>query len=171
MGTLQEDLSTFLIISHSILRMSSVTDKSYRENQNTHFMFSKFFFSKNCALYDIMWKKNCGARQATGDYIIEHMHIGCWITKATDTLSICNTCSFPTATMVTRMHLSVILYVHRLSCLMCYTGHPKYSAARHRIVRKELNVIKIVVENQLCYVLCNFLGVWFDISFVPQVTK
>jgi hypothetical protein len=171
MGTLQEDLSTFLIISHSILRMSSVTDKSCRENQ-THVLCSvNFFPPKNCALYEIMWKKNCGARQATGDYITEHMHIGCWITKATDTLRICNTRSFPTATMVTRMRLSVILYVHRLSCLMCYTGHPKYPAARHWIVMKELNVIKIAVENQLCYVLCNFFGVWFDISFVPQVTK
>jgi len=42
---------------------------------------------------------------------------------------------------------------------MCYTGHLKYPAVRHRIVGKELNVMKIVVENQLCYVLRYFLGV------------
>ena len=75
-------------------------------------------------------EKNCGARQATGDYIIQHMRIACWITKATDTLRIRNTYSFPTATVVTQMCLSVILFVHHLSCLMCYTGRPKYPAAR-----------------------------------------
>ena len=38
---------TFSIISHSILiRMRNVSDESCRENQNTHFMFDAFFFSK-----------------------------------------------------------------------------------------------------------------------------
>ena len=41
----------------------------------------------------------------------------CWITKATDTLRICNTyCSY-TATKVTRTCLNVTLYVQCLSCL------------------------------------------------------
>ena len=36
-GTLNEDQYTFLIISHSVvLRMKNVSDKSCRENQNTH---------------------------------------------------------------------------------------------------------------------------------------
>jgi hypothetical protein len=34
--------------------MRNVSDKSYRENQNTHFMFSNLF--ENCAIYEIMWK-------------------------------------------------------------------------------------------------------------------
>jgi len=38
---LHEDLCTFMI-SHSGLRMRPVLDKSCRENQNTHFMFSNF---------------------------------------------------------------------------------------------------------------------------------
>jgi hypothetical protein len=47
---------TFFIISRSILiRMRNVSDKSSRENQNTHFVFSNFFF-KSRAVCEIMWK-------------------------------------------------------------------------------------------------------------------
>jgi hypothetical protein len=43
--TLREDQYTFFIISHSVLlRMRNVSDKSCRENQNTHFVFNKCFF-------------------------------------------------------------------------------------------------------------------------------
>jgi hypothetical protein len=43
-ATLHEDQYTFLIISRSIpLRMRNVSDKSCRENQNTHFIFNDFF--------------------------------------------------------------------------------------------------------------------------------
>jgi len=46
----------FFIISRSVLlRMRSVSDKSFRENQNTYFVFSIFFFDK-CVLYEIMLK-------------------------------------------------------------------------------------------------------------------
>jgi len=42
-----EDQYTFLIISRSfLLRMRNVWDKSCIENQNTHFVFGNFFFSK-----------------------------------------------------------------------------------------------------------------------------
>jgi hypothetical protein len=43
--TLQEDQSTFLIISRSfLLRTRNISDKRCTENQNTHFVFSDFFF-------------------------------------------------------------------------------------------------------------------------------
>jgi len=43
-GTLHEDQYTFLIISCSvIIRGRNVSEKSCRENQNTHFVFSNFF--------------------------------------------------------------------------------------------------------------------------------
>jgi hypothetical protein len=43
-GTLHEDVFTFMTISRQILlRMKNVLDKYYRENQNTHFMFSNVF--------------------------------------------------------------------------------------------------------------------------------
>jgi hypothetical protein len=41
-GTLHEN-STFVKISRSVLlRMRNVSDKSRRENKNTHFMFNNF---------------------------------------------------------------------------------------------------------------------------------
>jgi hypothetical protein len=56
MGTLQEDVCTFMIVSHSIrLGMRNVSDQSCRGSQNTQFMF-KNFFSENHAIYQIMWE-------------------------------------------------------------------------------------------------------------------
>jgi hypothetical protein len=48
-------LGTFIVISRRILiKMRNVSDKSCIEYQNTHFMLK--FFSRNLALYEIMWK-------------------------------------------------------------------------------------------------------------------
>jgi len=45
-----------MIISRSfLLGIRNISDKSCRENQNTHFVFSNFFFL-NRAVYEIMWK-------------------------------------------------------------------------------------------------------------------
>jgi len=50
-GTLHDYLCKF-IISHSILpRMRNVLDRSCKENQNTHFIFSNFI-RKSCRLRD-----------------------------------------------------------------------------------------------------------------------
>jgi len=46
-GTLHEDLRTLMIISgRSTRKMRDVTDKSCRDNQNTLFVISNFFFPK-----------------------------------------------------------------------------------------------------------------------------
>ena len=49
---------------------------------------------------------------------IWRMRIACWINKTTDThtlaLTTCNTYCFSTATIGTRRHLNVTLYVHRI---------------------------------------------------------
>jgi len=46
-STLRKDQYTLFIISRSVLlRMGNVSDKSCRENQNTHFVFSNYVFSK-----------------------------------------------------------------------------------------------------------------------------
>jgi len=48
------DKLTFMIISHSvILRMRNILERHFRENQNTYFMSSNFFF-ENRAVYEIM---------------------------------------------------------------------------------------------------------------------
>jgi hypothetical protein len=55
----------FFIISHSfLLRMRNVSDKSYRENQNTYFAFSKFFLE--------IVEKYCRAEQATDNMVHAH---------------------------------------------------------------------------------------------------
>jgi hypothetical protein len=69
--------------------MRNVSDKSCRENKNTHFIFSNIFpkivrFLDNVEKYDI-------AGQATDDNIIRSMHFASWVTKATGTLTIRNT--------------------------------------------------------------------------------
>jgi len=46
------------------------------------------------------------------------MRIACWMTKATDTPRICNTCCLSTATVVTWRRLCVT-FVRRIHCLCC----------------------------------------------------
>ena len=75
----------FILSRLSLRRMRSVSDRSCKENQNTHFMFNNFYFSENRAVYEIMWKKYCTARQSTDDNTIRRMRIACWITKPTQT--------------------------------------------------------------------------------------
>jgi len=52
--------------------MRNVSDKSCRENENTHFVF-KTFFCLNSAYYEIGWKKYSRAGQATDDNMA-HAH-------------------------------------------------------------------------------------------------
>jgi hypothetical protein len=70
--------------------MRNVSDKSCRENQNTHFVFSNVFFEIR-AVYEILWKNTVerGRPQMT----VWRMRIACWTTKATHTRN-CNTYCF-----------------------------------------------------------------------------
>jgi len=120
MCTLHEDRCTFMKISCWILlRMRNASDKSCRESQNTHFMFSKFF-KKPCCIWDNVEK--CGTvRQAKDDTVcvIQCMRSACWITMARHIFAICNTYCFSTATVVLQMHLSVT-FIHTLPLLFGY---------------------------------------------------
>ena len=89
-GAFHEGQYTFLIISRSfLLRMKNVSDKSRRENRNTHPVFSNFFIyicRKSWRLRDNMEKKyivDLDRPQMT----IQRLRIACWIRKATNTLS------------------------------------------------------------------------------------
>ena len=115
-----------------LLIMRNVTEKSCREYQNIHVMFSNFFpktvpFMRQCG--------KCGG--ATSENTISRMRFVCWINKArrahahadahatgTHTLESthtqprsdrCNMYCFSTATVVSRTHLCVRWYVHCLS--------------------------------------------------------
>jgi hypothetical protein len=58
------------------------SDKICRENQNTQFMFSNFFFSKIEPFINV--KKYGSAGQVIDDSIIWRMHFACQINKPTE---------------------------------------------------------------------------------------
>jgi hypothetical protein len=72
-----------LIVSRSVLpKMKNVSDKSCRENRNTHFMSNNF---ENHAVFEVMWKQNVG--QGRTQMTIWRMRNACWIPWATKTHS------------------------------------------------------------------------------------
>ena len=114
--------------------MRNVTDKSCRENQNTHFVFNNFF-PKILRLWDNL-EEYCRAGQATYDNMT---HANCmldnWSFK--HTLIICNTYCISTATVVSRTHLNVALHVLwpvlsyvTLYCLLLWFYCNKYLKSR-----------------------------------------
>jgi hypothetical protein len=113
---MKTDICTFLITSRWILlRMRNVSDKSCRENQNTHFVFGDFFESRT--VYEIIWKNMVepGRPQMT----VRRMRIACWIPKATNTHWGCNAYCFSTASVVTQTRLIscfVKLHVYIIIC-------------------------------------------------------
>jgi hypothetical protein len=87
--------------------MRNVSDEIV-EKIKTHILCSITSFRKPCRWWDNL-EKYGRDRQATND----NMGFACWISKATNThLEYC----FSTPTMVTRMHLNVMLYIRSLSC-------------------------------------------------------
>jgi hypothetical protein len=106
--TLHDNLCTFMKISCSVLRMRNIWDKSCRENQNTHFMFSNLF-SENYAIY----VEKCGrARQGTDDSVVWCMWFVCWMTKATCTYPECVILiAFPQQQWLCK-HTSVLRYMY-----------------------------------------------------------
>ena len=64
----------------------NVSDKSCRENQNTHFVFDNvFFFFENRAVYEIMWKNI--VEQGGPQMAVWRMRISREVPKATNTHS------------------------------------------------------------------------------------
>jgi hypothetical protein len=120
-GTLHEHTCTFMIISRSVpLRVRNVSDKSCRQNQNTHFMFSEFS-QKSCRLWDNV-EKHGTARQATDVNIIQRMRFACWMTKAADTHSeYVILIAFPRQQWLRERALMLCLLPALLSVKLCYS--------------------------------------------------
>jgi hypothetical protein len=76
---------TFLIISHSVLRMKDVSEKKSRENPNTYFVFSNFF--EYHAIYEITWKNT--AERGKPQTKLWCMLTAFWIPKARNTHTSC----------------------------------------------------------------------------------
>ena len=103
------------IISRSVLLRMRNSDKSFRENQNTHFIINNFFFfRKSCHVWDNV-EKYYRTGEAT-DVNMAHAHcmLDIWCYK--HRIRIRNIYYFSTARVVARTRLNVTLYVHCLSC-------------------------------------------------------
>jgi hypothetical protein len=98
-----------MTISRSILPIMRNILVKVVEKIKTHILCSMTV--SNGAVYGIMWK-NMIQPFRPHDSIIRNTLIGCWRTKATDTLRKCHTFCFSTVRMVTRKRLSVKFYVH-----------------------------------------------------------
>jgi hypothetical protein len=102
---------SILIIPCSGLRMRNVSDKSCRENQNTHFMFSNFVYFLNfkSCLYDVMWKNIVEVDRP--QMTIRSMRIVCWLPDATNTFT----------QYVILIALPLQQWLHKCVSLLCYT--------------------------------------------------
>ena len=78
-GALLEYRYTFLIISRSfLLRIKPISDKIFKSNQYTLFVFSNFFFFfENRAFYEKMLKRNV-VEVVRPQITIWRMRIACW---------------------------------------------------------------------------------------------
>jgi hypothetical protein len=78
MAIIREEKYSFLFISRSLLlRTGNISDKTYRENQNTHFIPSKLY-PENHVVYGIKRKNIFTAEQTTGDNMA---HVHCMLDK------------------------------------------------------------------------------------------
>ena len=84
-GALHADQYTVLITSRSVLlRMSNVSDRNRRENQNTLFIFNNFFF-ENRAIYKIELQNFIEPDRP--QMVIWPMCIACWRPNTSNTHS------------------------------------------------------------------------------------
>jgi hypothetical protein len=102
-------------VSRSILlEVRTVLDKVLEKKSKHTFCVQYLSFRKTCRLWGNV-EKFGGAGQATYNNTTLPMRFACWITKATDTLRMCNTYCLSTAAMVTWRCPSVTFYVRCLS--------------------------------------------------------
>ena len=116
----------FIVSRSVLLKMRDVSDKSCREDQNTHFVFSIFF--KSCLLWHNV-EKYCSDGWATDDNMA---HAHCMLDTQGYKHSGKNIqylLLFP-ATVVVRTRFVVTLYVHCLSGLYNRDGVCVYCAVR-----------------------------------------
>ena len=96
-------------------RKRNVSDKSCRENQNIHFMFS-MCFSEGRNVYEIMWKNMVQTDRHWWKHNTQHAHCMLDNQGYKHRPRLCNTYCLSTATMVARTRLNIMLRVHCLSC-------------------------------------------------------
>jgi hypothetical protein len=131
-----------------------------------HFKFN--FFTRNCAVSDIMWKnaeKYDTVEQDTDDIIIWHMYFTSWVTMPTNTHWELTILFALRTKFVTRTHSNVTLYVH---CLFyCYiTGIISFYWSYVRIQ----SFWKIAFSNNGIWMLTPEDGMWNFLPSPPYLT-
>jgi hypothetical protein len=91
--------------------MRNVTDKNFRENQNT---FCVQFFFEHRDFYEKMWKN---VKPDKPQMTTQRVRFANWIYKATETQTEYKH-FFSTATVVKRTRLNITSQVHCVSCLL-----------------------------------------------------
>ena len=134
------------------------------EKLKTHILCSVTFCRKSYLLWNNVEKKNIVER-GRPRITIWRMCIACWIPKATNTHSLCNTHCFSTATVVAWKHLHFTLYVvHWLS---------SYACSRHTY-RTLLKFYLFLISNfrrvlhLVCILFGYFPGVWLWFADVSE---
>ena len=97
--------------------MRKVSDKTCRENQNTHFGFSNFFLPENSAVYEITWRNIVEPKRS--QMTVWLMRIACWLTEATDTQSEYVVHIFLPLQKWLHESVSVLRYTY-VACLVCF---------------------------------------------------
>jgi hypothetical protein len=140
MGNLHKGVRTFMTISRWILlRMRNVSNKSCRENQNTHSMVNNWF-RKSCRLWDYVQKYG-RAKHATEDNIIRRLRFVCRITGYYNhTFRICNTYSFFYGNSGFANTLQCYIYTYISCFLVSWTNlrnifHPLKPTVKFKCVR------------------------------------
>jgi hypothetical protein len=120
-GTLHEDQYSFVITYLSVLiRMRHISDRSCRENQNTHCTFNNFFFVENRAFYEIR-SKNI-VQPDKSQMTIWCIRIACQINKFTNThLEYVALTDFPLQQWLYKRP-SILRYTY-VTCLIVYYQH------------------------------------------------
>ena len=138
-----------------LLTIRDVSDKDYRENQNTYFRLKNFFFLiENRVVCKIMWKNmiELGRPQMT----IWCIRFTCWISKATNIHSeSVIIVHFSTVTMVARTRLDVTLYVHCTSRMCHFTckfdfSEPFFFVSQNSISRSIELCIRLMCSTATC---------------------
>ena len=114
-GTL--DLCTFMVTSRLIFLEWEMFQTKVVDKVKTNILCCNTFFFLNHATYEMMWKNIVQAHRPRMK--LWHMSISAgYISLQTHALRICNVYCFSTATMVTQIHLNVMLHIHCLSCYL-----------------------------------------------------
>ena len=132
----------YIIISRSVFHKMRKVSGKYLEKIKTNFLLNNFFFFKNRAVYEIIWKNI--VQPSRPQMTIWRMRIECWITKATNTfwkyvifialpprqlmgerasVLYCYTVTLLYSYTVILLHCYTVtlLYCYRVTQLHCYT--------------------------------------------------